>query len=131
MNETIPIATETATPLSATEDEHMVAELPTRDAPAMAVADPALSASEDSATLGPGGAAAPGKIGVLVVNLGTPDTADASGVRDYLREFLSDHRVIEKQGPLWQAVLHGIILRTRPRRKAHAYRQIWNVERNE
>ena len=54
-------------------------------------------------------------VGVLLVNLGTPDTADARGVRVYLREFLSDPRVIEDQGLLWQLILNGIILNTRPR----------------
>jgi ferrochelatase len=150
MNETTPIATETATPLPAsaaaavvesaavavldhsalgTEDQQAVAELPTKDAPAMGLGG--VPASDESTTLAAPGEAASSKIGVLLVNLGTPDTADPSGVRRYLREFLSDHRVIEKQGPLWQAVLHGIILRTRPRRKAHAYRKIWNNEQNE
>ena len=66
------------------------------------------------------------KIGVLLVNLGTPDTADAAGVRRYLKEFLTDPRVIEDQGPLWDIVLNGIILRVRPWRKARDYRKIWN-----
>ncbi|HLI98576.1 MAG TPA: ferrochelatase [Bradyrhizobium sp.] len=74
---------------------------------------------------------APGRIGVLLVNLGTPDTADARGVRVYLKEFLSDPRVIEDQGLLWKLVLYGIILRTRPARKARDYRKIWNVARGE
>src|ERR1700680_2781758 len=73
----------------------------------------------------------PERIGVLLVNLGTPDTADAKGVRDYLREFLSDPRVIEDQGLKWKLALNGIILRTRPARKARDYRKIWNVEQNE
>jgi protoporphyrin/coproporphyrin ferrochelatase len=72
-----------------------------------------------------------GKIGVLLVNLGTPDGADAASVRRYLKEFLSDPRVIENQGPLWKLVLNGIILPLRPRRKAHDYRKIWNTDRNE
>src|SRR5579859_7310225 len=69
--------------------------------------------------------------GVLLVNLGTPDTADARGVRVYLKEFLSDPRVIEDQGLLWQLILNGIILRTRPRTKARDYRKIWNTEKDE
>ena len=73
----------------------------------------------------------PERIGVLLVNLGTPDTADASGVRVYLREFLSDPRVIEDQGLKWKLLLNGIILRVRPRRKARDYRKIWNTEKNE
>ena len=52
-------------------------------------------------------------------------------VRRYLKEFLTDPRVIENQGPLWKLVLNGIILRVRPRRKARDYRKIWNKERNE
>jgi ferrochelatase len=72
-----------------------------------------------------------GRVGVLLVNLGTPDTADAKGVRVYLKEFLSDPRVIEDQGLLWKLVLNGLILRTRPSRKARDYRKIWNFEKNE
>jgi ferrochelatase len=72
-----------------------------------------------------------GKIGILLVNLGTPDAADAPAVRRYLKEFLSDPRVIEDQGPVWQLVLNGIILPLRPRRKARDYQKIWNAEKNE
>jgi protoporphyrin/coproporphyrin ferrochelatase len=75
--------------------------------------------------------AKPPRVGLLLVNLGTPDTADARGVRVYLREFLSDKRVIEDQGLVWKLVLNGIILRTRPRTKARDYRKIWNNEKNE
>ena len=71
------------------------------------------------------------RIGVLLVNLGTPDSADTRGVRVYLREFLSDPRVIENQGLWWKLVLNGIILNIRPRRKARDYRKIWNTEKNE
>ncbi|MDB5618236.1 ferrochelatase [Tardiphaga sp.] len=71
------------------------------------------------------------RVGVLLVNLGTPDSADARGVRVYLREFLSDKRVIENQGLFWKLVLNGIILNTRPRRKAKDYLKIWNTELNE
>jgi len=71
------------------------------------------------------------RVGVLLVNLGTPDTADAAGVRVYLREFLSDPRVIEDQGLLWKLILNGIILRVRPARKAQDYQKIWNTALNE
>jgi ferrochelatase len=71
------------------------------------------------------------RVGVLLVNLGTPDSADTRGVRVYLKEFLSDPRVIENQGLLWKLALNGIILRTRPRRKARDYLKIWNTEKNE
>src|SRR3984957_8376397 len=73
----------------------------------------------------------PERVGVLLVNLGTPDTADAPGVRVYLKEFLSDPRVIENQGLLWKLALNGIILRTPPARKAPDYLKIWNTENNE
>jgi len=71
------------------------------------------------------------RVGVLLVNLGTPDTADTRGVRVYLKQFLSDPRVIEKKGLLWKLILNGIILRTRPRRRAADYRKIWNTEKDE
>ena len=71
------------------------------------------------------------RVGVLLVNLGTPDSADTRGVRVYLKQFLSDPRVIEKQGLLWKLILNGIILRTRPRRRAADYRKIWNTEKDE
>jgi protoporphyrin/coproporphyrin ferrochelatase len=76
-------------------------------------------------------AASPERVGVLLVNLGTPDTADPAGVRIYLKEFLSDPRVIEDQGLLWKLILNGIILRTRSRTKARDYLKIWNVEKDE
>jgi protoporphyrin/coproporphyrin ferrochelatase len=75
--------------------------------------------------------AKPERVGVLLVNLGTPDTCDARGVRVYLKEFLSDPRVIEDQGLLWKLILNGIILRVRPARKARDYAKIWNTEKNE
>jgi ferrochelatase len=71
------------------------------------------------------------KIGVLLVNLGTPEAATAPAVRRYLKEFLSDPRVIEEQGPLWQLLLNGVILPIRPRIKARDYRKIWNTEKDE
>src|SRR5256885_11478375 len=82
-------------------------------------------------TAKPAPVAKPERIGVLLVNLGTPDRADARGVRVYLKEFLSDPRVIENQGLLWKLTLNGIILNTRPRRKARDYQKIWNSEKNE
>ena len=65
------------------------------------------------------------RIGVLLVNLGTPDAADARAVKRYLREFLSDRRVVELPPIAWQPILRGIILNTRPRKSAHAYAQVW------
>jgi len=63
--------------------------------------------------------------GVLIVNLGTPEAPDAGPVRRYLAQFLWDRRVVEFPRWLWWMVLHGVILRIRPSRSAHAYKQIW------
>jgi ferrochelatase len=68
------------------------------------------------------------KIGVLLINLGTPDAPDAPSVRRYLAEFLSDPRVIEIPQLVWQPILRGIILNTRPAKSAHAYKQVWTGE---
>jgi ferrochelatase len=68
------------------------------------------------------------KIGLLLINLGTPDAPEARAVRRYLAEFLSDPRVIEIPRIAWKPILHGIILRTRPRKSAEAYNQIWTNE---
>ena len=67
-------------------------------------------------------------VGVLLINLGTPDAPDTAAVRKYLAEFLSDPRVVEIPAPLWKPVLHGVILRTRPAKSAKAYREIWTNE---
>ena len=68
------------------------------------------------------------KIGVLLINLGTPDAPEVRAVRRYLAEFLSDPRVVEIPAIAWRPILHGIILRTRPRRSAEAYNQVWTNE---
>ncbi|MDF0488116.1 ferrochelatase [Sphingomonas sp. H39-1-10] len=68
------------------------------------------------------------RIGVLIVNLGTPDDASPRAVKRYLGEFLSDRRVVEISPLLWQPILRGIILNTRPRKSAHAYRQVWRED---
>jgi len=68
------------------------------------------------------------KVGVLLINLGTPDAPEARAVRRYLAEFLSDPRVIEIPAIAWKPILHGIILRVRPRRSAEAYGQVWTNE---
>lgn len=67
-------------------------------------------------------------IGVLLVNLGTPEAPDEASVRRYLAEFLSDPRVIEIPQILWQPILRGVILRTRPRKSAQAYKEVWTDE---
>ena len=104
--ETAPSAVETATPAAVAEVE----------SPAKAVTE--------TAPVEHG-------IGVLLVNLGTPDAADAASVRRYLKEFLSDRRVIENDGFLWKLVLNGIILPIRSRRKARDYQRIWNRDKDE
>ncbi len=68
------------------------------------------------------------KVGVLLINLGTPDAPDAKSVRRYLAEFLSDPRVVEIPKIVWQPILHGVILTTRPKKSAHAYQQVWTPE---
>jgi ferrochelatase len=70
----------------------------------------------------------PARLGVLLVNLGTPDAPTTPAVRRYLAEFLWDPRVIEMPRPLWWLILHGIILRTRPAKSAHAYQKVWTPE---
>ncbi|HMO68696.1 MAG TPA: ferrochelatase, partial [Novosphingobium sp.] len=69
-----------------------------------------------------------GRIGVLLVNLGTPDASTPAAVKRYLREFLSDRRVVEIPPLVWQPILRGIILNTRPKKSAHAYQQVWTEQ---
>jgi ferrochelatase len=71
-----------------------------------------------------------GRVGVLIVNLGTPEGTDYWSIRGYLKEFLSDRRVIETPRPIWLPILQYILL-TRPRAKGRDYKSIWNNERNE
>lgn len=66
--------------------------------------------------------------GVLLTNLGTPDAPTPAALRRYLGEFLADPRVVEFPRALWWLVLHGVILRIRPRRAAHAYRKVWTAD---
>lgn len=66
--------------------------------------------------------------GILLVNLGSPDAPTPAGVRKYLAEFLSDPRVVSIPKWIWLPILHGIVLRTRPKRVAHAYATIWRNE---
>lgn len=66
------------------------------------------------------------KLGILFVNLGTPDAATTPAVRRYLAEFLSDPRVIEIPALIWKIILHGIILRVRPSKSAAAYQRVWS-----
>ena len=72
-----------------------------------------------------------GKTGVLIINLGTPDSTSWWDIRKYLKEFLSDRRVIEVNPIVWQLILNLFILTFRPSKTAHAYKQIWRKETNE
>lgn len=72
-----------------------------------------------------------GKVGVLLVNLGTPDATDYFSMRRYLREFLSDKRVIEWPAVIWKSILHGIVLNVRPQKSGALYDEIWNKELDE
>ena len=68
---------------------------------------------------------APDRLGILLVNLGSPDEPTTPAVRRYLAEFLWDPRLVDIPRPLWWLILHGVILRIRPARSAEAYRQVW------
>jgi ferrochelatase len=70
----------------------------------------------------------PRKVGLLLVNLGTPDGPDVASVRRYLAEFLSDRRVVELPKIVWQPILRGIVLTTRPKKSAEAYGQVWSAD---
>ena len=71
------------------------------------------------------------KVGLLLMNLGTPEATDYWSMRRYLKEFLSDRRVIEVNRWLWWAILNLVILTFRPRKSGHAYKAVWNIEKNE
>lgn len=68
------------------------------------------------------------KVGVLITNLGTPDAPDTPSLQRYLKQFLSDPRVVEVPRVLWWLILNGVILRIRPKRSAHAYQQVWTED---
>jgi ferrochelatase len=72
-----------------------------------------------------------GKTGVLLINLGTPDSTSWWDIRKYLKEFLSDRRVIEVNPLIWQIILNLFILTFRPSKTAHAYKKIWKQDTNE
>ena len=71
---------------------------------------------------------APSRVGVLIVNLGTPDASTPGAVRRYLAEFLADPRVVEIPSVAWRPILHGVILRTRPAKSAARYQAIWTKD---
>jgi ferrochelatase len=68
------------------------------------------------------------KIGILLVNLGTPEAPTAAALRPYLKQFLSDPRVVEVPRVVWWPILHGLVLTTRPRKSAEKYAKIWTAE---
>ena len=72
-----------------------------------------------------------GKTGILLINLGTPDSTSWWDIRKYLKEFLSDRRVIEVNPLIWQIILNLFILTLRPSKTAHAYKKIWRKDTNE
>ncbi|MBI1363270.1 MAG: ferrochelatase [Proteobacteria bacterium] len=74
---------------------------------------------------------APTKTGVLLVNLGTPSATDYLSMRRYLKEFLSDRRVVEMSPLFWRTLLNGILLQIIPQKSARNYRKIWNTKQNE
>jgi ferrochelatase len=110
-------------PATAPEPAPPIAPVPAPEAvkPAAAANSAPVSAAEPAAS----------GIGLLLVNLGTPEAATPAAVRSYLKEFLSDKRVIETDTLLWKFVLNGIILPIRSRRKARDYAKIWNREKDE
>ena len=71
-----------------------------------------------------------GKTGILIVNLGTPDSTSWLDIRKYLKEFLSDRRVIEVNPLIWQVILNLFILTFRPSKTAKAYKEIWMEDKN-
>ena len=71
-----------------------------------------------------------GKTGILIINLGTPDSTSWLDIRKYLREFLSDKRVIEVNPIIWQIILNIFILNFRPSKTAEAYKKIWMKKEN-
>jgi ferrochelatase len=122
----------TALPIEAPSVAEMPAAAKHPTAPTALVAAGAPN-HKPAADAGATSAAAPAAsgIGVLLVNLGTPDAAEPAAVRRYLKEFLTDPRVIEKNTLIWKTLLNGLILPLRSRRKARDYQKIWNHEKDE
>ncbi|MDX8465243.1 ferrochelatase [Mesorhizobium sp. VK23B] len=99
----------------------------------MTLADPADAKAAETAGRASAGAAPvkAGKIGIMLINLGTPDGTDFKPMWRYLREFLSDPRVIELNKAIWYPILYGLVLTTRPKKSGANYARIWNREKNE
>ena len=140
MNNGPPISTDGAlarqepSPLRPEEPETIPGALRAPDdVPTIAQSPETASASVPSAPSEAPIAPAPatGGIGVLIVNLGTPDAPTPRAVRRYLKEFLTDRRVIERNSLLWKALLNGVILPLRSRRRARDYAKIWNRDKDE
>ena len=139
MNNETPIATDSA--LARQETSPVPAEdretIPgggigaSDEAPAVAPSAETASAPVVSTPSETTVAPATGGIGVLIVNLGTPDAPTPAAVRRYLKEFLSDRRVIEKNSLLWKTFLNAVILPLRSRRRARDYEKIWNRDKDE
>ena len=140
MNNVPPISTDGAlarqepSPLQPEEPETIPGALRAPDdVPTISQSPETASASVPStpseAPIAP--APATGGIGVLIVNLGTPDAPTPRAVRRYLKEFLTDRRVIERNSLLWKALLNGVILPLRSRRRARDYAKIWNRDKDE
>ena len=103
-------------------------EAPTiASSPETAAASPSSTPSETTVAPAP----ATRGVGVLIVNLGTPDAPTPAGVRRFLKEFLTDRRVIEKNSLAWKALLNAVILPLRSRRRARDYEKIWNRDKDE
>jgi ferrochelatase len=131
--ETVDETTAKPAPAELPREEPAVIARGEAPAETLPVAEGSAPAAHTAAA--PEAAAAPEKvehgIGVLLVNLGTPDAPDAKAVRRYLKQFLTDPRVIEKRGLFWKLILNGVILPIRSRRKARDYKRIWNNDKNE
>jgi protoporphyrin/coproporphyrin ferrochelatase len=127
------LARQEARPLHAEEREIIPGAGAPDEAPTIAQSPETASASVSSAssetTIAPPPATS--GIGVLIVNLGTPDAPTPVAVRRYLKEFLTDRRVVEKNSLHWKAFLNAVILPLRSRRRARDYEKIWNREKDE
>lgn len=137
----VPSPRQPDSPVIAAETPVAPAELPAPDVATAPAPDVPVAPAPEVPAAAPGAAPAVGAteeampgasaIGVLLVNLGTPDAAEPKALRRYLQEFLTDRRVIENDTIVWKFVLNGIILPLRSRRKARDYRKIWNHDKNE
>ncbi|HXW39695.1 MAG TPA: ferrochelatase [Xanthobacteraceae bacterium] len=131
MTDTPPLTGTDAAPAAEAEAPAMAPADSLLDHELAAVLADKLGAQAHASEPKPEAAPAGSTVGVLVVNLGTPDAAESTAVRRYLKEFLTDPRVIERTDLLWRITLNGVILPLRSRRKARDYRKIWNHDDDE